>query len=120
MLEQVGAMSRHVGVCCAMLGCIGVRGGVSAGSAFVLLCATAWSGPPLPSHSFLFPLPFFPFFLCGAWRGYADPWLGSSTSQPKAPPHLFSMAPDGLSLVSATIIPKDMFFYNFLKPWLGK
>ncbi|XP_030886825.1 cytochrome P450 4F1-like isoform X2 [Leptonychotes weddellii] len=29
------------------------------------------------------------------------------------------MAPDGLSLVSATIIPKDMFFYNLLKPWLG-
>ncbi|XP_045634548.1 cytochrome P450 4F2-like isoform X1 [Ursus americanus] len=119
MLEQVGAMSRHVGVYCGMLGCIKVHGGVSAGSAFVLLCAAAWSGPPLPSHSFLFPLPFFPFLLCWAWRGYADPWLGSSTSQPKAPPHLLSMAPDGLSLVSATIVPKDMFFYNFLKPWLG-
>ncbi|XP_048954285.1 cytochrome P450 4F3-like isoform X2 [Canis lupus dingo] len=47
------------------------------------------------------------------------PLLGSSTSQLKAPSHLCSMAPDGLSLVSATIVPKDMFFYNFLKPWLG-
>ena len=31
-----------------------------------------------------------------------------------------SMDPDGLSLMSATIAPKDKFFYDFLRPWLGE
>uniref|UniRef100_A0A9L0IZW1 Uncharacterized protein n=1 Tax=Equus asinus TaxID=9793 RepID=A0A9L0IZW1_EQUAS len=35
------------------------------------------------------------------------------------PPLPRSMAPDGLSLMSAAIAPKDMVFYRFLKPWLG-
>ncbi|XP_046507303.1 cytochrome P450 4F11-like isoform X2 [Equus quagga] len=29
------------------------------------------------------------------------------------------MAPDGLSLMSAAIAPKDMILSRFLKPWLG-
>uniref|UniRef100_A0A8D0VIY8 Uncharacterized protein n=1 Tax=Sus scrofa TaxID=9823 RepID=A0A8D0VIY8_PIG len=37
----------------------------------------------------------------------------------KVPPFLLSMVPDVPSLMSATIIPKDMLFYSFLKPWLG-
>ena len=37
----------------------------------------------------------------------------------KVPPFLLSMVPDVPSLMSATIIHKDMFLYIFLKPWLG-
>ncbi|VFV18257.1 cytochrome p450 4f6-like [Lynx pardinus] len=29
------------------------------------------------------------------------------------------MAPDDLSLLPATIVPRDTFFYSFLRPWLG-
>ncbi|XP_004443596.1 PREDICTED: phylloquinone omega-hydroxylase CYP4F2-like isoform X4 [Ceratotherium simum simum] len=51
-------------------------------------------------------------------------WLGPTIPlgilcHPHIPPLLLSMAPDGLSLMSAAAVPKDMYFYSFLKPWLG-
>nr|XP_023408049.1 cytochrome P450 4F1-like isoform X2 [Loxodonta africana] len=68
----------------------------------------------LPDSSALVPIP----AILGLAGGRADPWLGAHT-QTQSPPLPLSMGPHCPPLMSATVAPKDMFFYSFLKPWLG-
>ena len=92
------------------------------GPAFAVFCSAAWSGAPTPITSapgFWLSILLSPFLLCRAQSRNADSWLGSSN-----PHKIFSFphlpGPWWSFFMSAAIAPKDMEFYNLLKPWLGE
>ena len=115
--EHVGPARSHVKacwVCCALFSGASKYLGVGPW-ALPLLCSVLQPGlvpPHLPTLPYRIPTM--------EVGGVCIPLAWILQPQPKAHPCLFSMAPDDLSLLPATIVPKDKFFYRFLRPWLGE